>query len=269
MGWWYDLKKNIRDALNAATNPSASNPFATLADVGGVAADEKVKYDAGDPSAGYLSQKIVAGTNITVAEGTGGDANKVKISSTAPDEKVKYDAGDTTAGYLSAKVVAGDGVAITEGTGADENKVKISNSDTGSGAVGTHEGTYDHTLIATALQAETDPVVGAINGIVVSDGAGNMSAGDKSDIEAILTGEITSHTHPAGSSGLYWVEVPLTPDSPGAENQCARGGNFFYFYNTDDSKWYRTAFSSEDWDNNTTTTTTTEEAITTTTTTIL
>ena len=44
--------------------------------------DEKVKYDAADISAGYLSEKIVAGTNITIEEGIGADENKLKISST-------------------------------------------------------------------------------------------------------------------------------------------------------------------------------------------
>ncbi len=42
--------------------------------------DETVKYDAGDPTAGYLSAKVVAGTNITLEEGTGADENKLKIS---------------------------------------------------------------------------------------------------------------------------------------------------------------------------------------------
>lgn len=43
--------------------------------------DEKVKYDSADPSAGYLSEKVVAGTGITIAEGTGANENKVEISS--------------------------------------------------------------------------------------------------------------------------------------------------------------------------------------------
>ena len=42
--------------------------------------DEKVKYDSGDPTAGYLADKMVAGDGIVVEEGTGADVNKVKIS---------------------------------------------------------------------------------------------------------------------------------------------------------------------------------------------
>lgn len=42
--------------------------------------DEKVKYDVNDPTAGYLADKIVAGTGITLTEGTGADENKLKIT---------------------------------------------------------------------------------------------------------------------------------------------------------------------------------------------
>lgn len=44
--------------------------------------DEKVKYDAGDPTAGYVADKIIAGDGISVAQGTGGDANKLVITNT-------------------------------------------------------------------------------------------------------------------------------------------------------------------------------------------
>jgi hypothetical protein len=42
--------------------------------------DEKVKYDVNDPTAGYVADKFVAGTDITLSEGTGADENKLKIS---------------------------------------------------------------------------------------------------------------------------------------------------------------------------------------------
>ena len=42
--------------------------------------DEKVKYDSADPTAGYLADKIIAGTGITIAEGTGANENKLQIS---------------------------------------------------------------------------------------------------------------------------------------------------------------------------------------------
>lgn len=43
--------------------------------------DEKVKYDAGDPTAGYIASKFIAGAGISLSEGTGADENKLKITS--------------------------------------------------------------------------------------------------------------------------------------------------------------------------------------------
>lgn len=44
--------------------------------------DEKVKYDSGDPTAGYVADKVVAGDGISVAEGTGANENKLVITNT-------------------------------------------------------------------------------------------------------------------------------------------------------------------------------------------
>ena len=49
----------------------------------GVSTDEKVKYDVNDPTAGYFADKIVAGLNMSVAEGTGANENKSVIATTA------------------------------------------------------------------------------------------------------------------------------------------------------------------------------------------
>jgi hypothetical protein len=51
-----------------------------VASVGG--SDEKVKYDADDPTAGYVADKIIAGDWISVSEGTGTDENKLVIENT-------------------------------------------------------------------------------------------------------------------------------------------------------------------------------------------
>lgn len=83
-------------------------------------ADEKVKYDAGDPTAGYVADKIVAGTGISVAEGTGANENKLVVTSTitqATRDSLGLDTDDTvTFGNLSGTNTGdqvGDGVTIT------------------------------------------------------------------------------------------------------------------------------------------------------------
>lgn len=107
---------------------------------------EKVRYDVDDLAAGYLADKIIAGTGISLSEGAGADENKLKITSTAvgTDEKVKYDAGDPAAGYFSDKLVAGSGISIAEGTAENENKSVVTNSDLGSTAISGHNIAFNH-----------------------------------------------------------------------------------------------------------------------------
>lgn len=50
------LSKTILDALRGSNSPSASNPFATMNDVGGA---DTVKVDALDDTAGYLEDKLL------------------------------------------------------------------------------------------------------------------------------------------------------------------------------------------------------------------
>jgi len=150
-GGWYDAVQNTI-GLSGFDNDSG---FITSFD------DEKVKYDAGDPTAGYVADKIIAGTGISVAEGTGANENKLVVTSditqyTDSDAiaAIQGDASwnatnwDTAYGWgnhASAGYYVGDGSAFdVAGAGAS--------------AVSGHELTYDHTLIATALQSETDPV---------------------------------------------------------------------------------------------------------------
>ena len=63
---------------------------AVKADVSGLefvaatSTDEKVKYDAGDTTAGYVADKVIAGTGISVAEGAGANENKLVITNSNP-----------------------------------------------------------------------------------------------------------------------------------------------------------------------------------------
>ena len=69
--------------------------------------DEKVKYDAADPTAGYLIDKIIAGTNITIVEGTGVDENKLKIiasGSGGTREYIVYNESELIAAWNDARL---------------------------------------------------------------------------------------------------------------------------------------------------------------------
>jgi len=90
-----DIKKNIKERLRSkgylhggglsrvstdgtsiTGDGTPSNPLTAP----GSTTDEKVKYDVNDPVAGYVADKFVAGTGITLSEGTGADENKLKIT---------------------------------------------------------------------------------------------------------------------------------------------------------------------------------------------
>ena len=89
--------------------------------------DVRVKVSANDLSNGYLSEKIVAGTNVTVTELNDGGVETLQISASGggggTDEKVKVSANDTTAGYLEDKIVGVTNkiVVTTLNDGADED----------------------------------------------------------------------------------------------------------------------------------------------------
>lgn len=82
--------------------------------------DEKVKYDASDPTAGYVADKIVAGTGISVAEGTGGNENKLVITSTitqATRDSLGLDTDDTVTFANLSGTNTGDQTSIVGITG--------------------------------------------------------------------------------------------------------------------------------------------------------
>ena len=93
--------------------------------------DEKVKYDASDPTAGYVADKFVAGTGITLAEGTGADENKLLITNTL-DLSNYMEIGDNVslltndAGYLTAE--SDTLQSVTDRGTTTTNNITVSNS---------------------------------------------------------------------------------------------------------------------------------------------
>ena len=87
--------------------------------------DIRVKVSGNDLSNGYLSEKVVAGTNITVTELNDGGVETLEISASGgtTDELVKVSANDTTPGYLSDKLIGtSNKITLTElNDGADED----------------------------------------------------------------------------------------------------------------------------------------------------
>jgi len=178
-------------------------------------------FGAGSGTITPLPIKSFLGLNDTpdTYAGQSGNAVIVNASSTgltfgtisSADEKVKYSAG-TNAVYLGEGTKAGTGISLAQGTGADIDKLVITNSDTGSSAVSTHEGTYDHTLIATALQSESDPLSLHLDQTMpqtVTGGIPNFSAGIQAQTVVIPDGTntILGSGYLEYGSGLRQIQV--------------------------------------------------------------
>jgi hypothetical protein len=82
-------------------------------------ADIFVATSTNDPQSGYLINKILAGTGITVTEVDDGGTYKLQLDSTGG--LVAVSGNDTTPDYLEEKLVAGNGITLTVlNDGADE-----------------------------------------------------------------------------------------------------------------------------------------------------
>lgn len=78
-----DALKNLLPLPTDTTKNYGWTPGTGWVEVtGGGGTDEKVKYDVGDPTAGYVVDKFVAGDGINVTEGVGIDENKLVITNT-------------------------------------------------------------------------------------------------------------------------------------------------------------------------------------------
>lgn len=92
--------------------------------------DEKVKYNADDPTAGYLADKIVAGDGISITQGTGDNVNKVLVTNTDKGSDVD----------ISDKVDKEEGKGLSTEDYTTEEKNKLS---------GVAEGANNYTHPAT------------------------------------------------------------------------------------------------------------------------
>lgn len=110
-------------------------------------ADEKAKVSSNDTTTNYLENKLIAGSNITIAVNNEGANEQLQISATVSgipgnDEKVKISSNDTTADYLFGKLTIVSPLTLTEvNDGSDEHiaigygtngifQAKVSNNDT-------------------------------------------------------------------------------------------------------------------------------------------
>jgi hypothetical protein len=81
--------------------------------------DQVVKVTSDDTTSGYLLGKLVAGSGITLTEGSPGGNETLTVATTVvnTDQVVKVSSDDSSAGYLNGKLIAGTGITLTEAAG--------------------------------------------------------------------------------------------------------------------------------------------------------
>lgn len=109
------LAAKFKFALGLLTRSECSAEL--LADID-ASVDEKAKVSSSDSTAGYLVNKLAAGTNVNFSmthDPPSSDNEVLIINSSAPpaaDEKAKVSALDSASGYLAEKIIAGANIII-------------------------------------------------------------------------------------------------------------------------------------------------------------
>lgn len=134
--------------------------------------DEKAKVSSNDTTAGYLNGKLVAGTNITFNENNDGGDETLIINAGGGGASQLSDLSDVnTSTPTNGNVLVADGVYFES-----RALVEADISDLGS-----------YIEAADVPTNETDPIVGAVTGIVKADGVGNISAAvEDTDYQGVL-----------------------------------------------------------------------------------
>jgi hypothetical protein len=162
--------------------------------VGADGADSTVpgpQGEQGDPGPNEVSTSTL--TDITGI--LAGDGTNIKQAVAAIDYMPAYDLETDFAEWAAGDFIVGDKrYTSTEGPTNFFVYDYYICTDDHTGTTGPADGDSDKwiKIISITNEARLD----SVTGIVVSDGDGGVTAAAQSDIEAILTGEVTTHTHP-------------------------------------------------------------------------
>lgn len=189
--------------------------------------DEKVKYDAGDPTAGYVADKVVAGDGISVAEGSGATENKLVITNTDKGSSVDlsglvakstYDAHtilQATTDNTPVALTVGEQTVVGRATGGNISALSIdsdlssvsANDDTIPSAKAT-KAALDGKIANTLVDAKGDIITATADNTPARLGVGTNGQ--------VLTADSAEATGlkwaaPAGGGSSLWTLMPGTP----------------------------------------------------------
>jgi len=198
----------VGDGVTITGAGTIADPFVA---VGGSSADEKVKYDVNDPTAGYIVDKIIAGSGISIAEGTGANENKLEIINTDKGSDV-----DLSGLLPDSHLTDFTHSDIAHANRSDLDNVSGTNTGDSSGHSNllpdSHLTDFTHSDIAHANRSDLDNVSGINTGDqeiystfgITTDGAGNtITTGEKGRLVMTYSGELKewSITTKEGTSG--------------------------------------------------------------------
>jgi len=100
-GQYFHINGDEYAAVTGATNPSTSNPFATLSDIAAASGDtQQVKVSSNDTTPGFLEDKLSGSTNISLSVVNEGGNEFIFIDTTHTIDTNNYVTGNT--GTVSA-----------------------------------------------------------------------------------------------------------------------------------------------------------------------
>jgi hypothetical protein len=172
----------------------------TFASAGSLTGDHKVLNGATDTTAGYLSAKVVGGSNVSITTvGTGGN-EQLRVSASSSDHRVLVDSSDTTADYLASKLTAGDSISLSVLHPGGNESVKVDFVDPSA------------TVTSTSLTMNTsDRVViftGSVGGTVTLPAATGPSSGHCRP--CLIVNNSTRNINVAAGTGDSVNDIPNT-----------------------------------------------------------
>jgi hypothetical protein len=172
---------------------------------GSTGSDEKVKFNDGDPTAGYVADKVVAGTGISVAEGTGGNENKLVITNTDKGSDVDL------SGYALTGDIPADISELTDTTGIIPTSTSDLSNDSGfitAGDIPSIPVNSDFNLGGLGDVNDTGKATGKV--LKYNSVSGDWEVGDATveGVDVLSTGETggVKYLRENGDGTCSWVE---------------------------------------------------------------
>ena len=190
--------REAREQINTILSAIGSTPALDI---------PKVLVDADDAEAGYLEDKLIAGSNVTLTEAADGQGVKtITIASTAASDNNKFgiSSADTTPDFWDNKIIAGSNITLTKANAGGDETITIT-------ATGGIPGDDNVDYTETAVNGNTSWVVGGAVGDIdleyvrvnptANSTIQSMTAGTDGQVKRIIADPLAGNTLTLEHSG--------------------------------------------------------------------